>query len=73
MVLFEKCPVCGMFAFIQPEQGNDVYRVFKCDNSHVFKKKIQQKILNEDKEILDHLPEWTRILNDIKKKHKFGG
>ena len=55
MALFQKCPVCGSFAFVQPEMAVGKKRVFKCGNGHIFKKRIQKKSIDDDKEIMDHL------------------
>ena len=72
MALFQKCPVCGVFAFVQPEMADKKNRIFKCGNGHVFKEKIQKKPETDDKEVMDHLPEWARILNEMTKHKKFG-
>jgi hypothetical protein len=72
MTLFQKCPVCGVFAFVQPDLANNKSRFFKCGNGHIFKEKIQKKQAEDDKEVMDQLPEWVRILNDMTKHKKFG-
>ena len=72
MTLFQKCPVCGSFAFVKPELADNKNRGFKCGNGHTFKEKIQINSTDEDKEIMDHLPEWVRILNTMNKHKEFG-
>ena len=57
MAVFHKCPVCGEFAFIQPELGGEEYKAFKCENGHEFKNPINKGVKEEDKEVWDKMPE----------------
>jgi len=63
MAVFTKCPICGEFAFIQPELCDVNCRVFKCENGHTFKKKISRE--PKDTEIWNSLPEWAKLLEGI--------
>lgn len=73
MALFRKCPECGEIAFFQPKKNDKNIRFFRCKNGHEFRVKIQSKQDADEKEIMDHLPEWVRILNDMAKHRQFGG
>jgi len=55
-MIFEKCPTCDAFAFIQLNNS------FKCENGHVFNRIMEEK--TSDDEIWEHMPEWTRKLRD---------
>ncbi|MFX0210045.1 MAG: hypothetical protein ACFFDT_28955, partial [Candidatus Hodarchaeota archaeon] len=68
--VFHKCPVCGEFAFIQPELGDKENNVFKCEKGHTFKKEVKRKPKIDDKEVWDHMPEWAKTLNDLTKPGK---
>ena len=70
MAVFHKCPVCGEFAFIQPEMGDKENKVFRCENNHQFKMKISQEPKIEDKEVWDKMPEWAKTLNELTKPGK---
>ena len=72
MTLFQKCPICGCFAFVKPELADSKNRVFKCGNGHIIKTKIHNKSNIDDKEIMEHLPEWVRILDEMTKHKKIG-
>jgi len=64
MRVFEKCPVCGEFAFVQPEYSNAYKRVFRCDSGHLFRKNIRAEIKPEEKELWEAMPEWAKILRN---------
>ena len=68
MAIFDKCPVCGELASVQPEMGNKEHRFFRCGNGHTFKKDVKPKV--DDKEVMDHMPEWAKTLNEISKKQE---
>ncbi len=70
MAVFHKCPMCGEFAFIQPELGNKENKVFKCEKGHQFKMKVSQEPKIEDKEVWDQMPEWAKTLNELTKPGK---
>jgi uncharacterized Zn finger protein (UPF0148 family) len=65
MTIFDKCPVCGEFAFVKPELGDKQHRVFRCENNHQFRKPLKKTIKAEDTEIWDHMPKWARMLNEL--------
>lgn len=70
MTIFSKCPVCGELASVQPELGDKEHRAFKCENDHEFKKALNKGVKEvEDKEIWNHMPEWARCLNMLKKNN----
>ncbi len=54
MSIFQKYPICGAFAFAQPNCE------FKCENDHAFKLTKSEK--NIDDEVWEHMPEWARLL-----------
>jgi len=59
MPIFQKCPTCGAFAFIQPEGD------FKCENGHIFKTTWDEK---NDDEVWEHMPPWTRKLREASRR-----
>jgi len=63
--IFEKCPICGENAIVEPKLGTKEYRVFRCTNEHLFKKRRNHKI--DQKNSREYLPEWARIIKDISK------
>lgn len=70
MAVFDKCPECGEFAFVDPDLGDKKHRVFRCENNHQFKKPIIKAKNAEDKEVWDHMPKWARMLNELCNKDK---
>jgi acetyl-CoA carboxylase beta subunit len=68
MSIFQKCPICGEFAFIVPELGTEKEKVFRCDNGHEFTKK-QNVEVKVDKEITEKLPYWAKTLETLPKKN----
>ena len=70
MAIFDKCPVCGEFAFVQPELGDKEHRVFRCGNDHQFKKPVKEVMKSDDREVWDHMPKWARMLNGLQKTVK---
>ena len=70
MTIFKNCPICGEVASVIPELGDKEYRVFQCKNGHQFKKKKKNEPMDEDDEIWDHMPEWAKKLNEIRKTVK---
>ena len=68
MSIFQKCPVCGEFAFIKPELGTKKEKVFRCDNGHEFTIKPEEKNL-PGKEINEKLPYWAKTLESLPKKN----
>lgn len=68
MSIFQKCPICGEFAFIEPELGTEKEKVFKCDNGHEFTKKPKKKP-EEYREITEKLPYWAKTLETLPKKN----
>ena len=65
--IFSKCPICGENAVVEPKLGTKDYRVFKCDNGHLFKKKRNSISEQEKEEVLGHLPGWAGALKGISK------
>jgi acetyl-CoA carboxylase beta subunit len=70
MAIFDKCPECGENAVVQPELGKENYRIFKCNNGHKFKKEFNNKSLSDEKDIMEHMPEWARKLHELEEKSK---
>ena len=46
--------------------------VFRSENNQEFDKKTKETSKMEDEEILEHMPEWARILHQLSKKGKSG-
>jgi hypothetical protein len=68
MGIFNTCPECGELGIVQPELGKENYKIFKCSNGHHFKKELNEKSYNDEKEIMDHMPEWARKLQELEEK-----
>ena len=73
MAIFHKCPVCGEQAIVKPELGNKEQRVFQCGNGHTFKKDVNEKLEADDKEVMEHMPDWARKIDELTKNVIYKG
>ena len=70
MTIFDTCPECGELGIVQLELGKENYKIFKCSNGHHFKRGLDNKSNGDEKEIMDHMPEWARKLQELEEKSK---
>jgi len=70
MAIFHRCPVCGEYAIVKPELGDLEHRFFRRGNGHTFKKGVKGVPRVDDREVMDHMPEWARMLNELLKTDK---
>jgi len=49
------------------------YRIFQCGNGHTFKKDVNETLEANDKEVMEHMPEWARKIDELTKNVIYRG